>query len=76
MILLYNCQHSKFVISKSISLHLYLFIMYICYMFQTSWIIMRQNSLNVLLVLNCITNVDPISSHKYKLHYDSLFHYI
>jgi hypothetical protein len=33
--------------------------MYICYMLRSSWIIIRQFSWNVLLVLNCISNVDP-----------------
>jgi hypothetical protein len=59
LVLLYNRQHNKFIINKPVLLYLYSFIMYIYYMFWSSWIIIRQYSLNVLLVLNCISNVNP-----------------
>jgi hypothetical protein len=43
IVLSYNRQHSKFVINNQCFCIVIRFIMYICYMFHSSWIIIRQS---------------------------------
>jgi hypothetical protein len=54
IVLLYN-QHNKFVINQYYFTNIYYAL---CYMFRSSWIIIRKIFMKCTFVLNCITNVN------------------
>jgi hypothetical protein len=59
IVLLYNRQHNKFVINRSILLINIWLLCIFATCFDPAGSSSGKHSRNILLVLNCITNVDP-----------------